>query len=87
MKQLTKFQKKVYQAVKTIPKGQVRTYGWVAKKIGRPKAARVVGNALNQNPFPVIVPCHRVVSSNGLGGFARGLKKKRELLRSEGYPC
>jgi len=87
MKQLTKFQKKVYQAAKTIPKGEVRTYGWVANMIGQPNASRAVGNALNKNPFPVIVPCHRVVASNSLGGFASGLKKKKQLLRSEGYPC
>lgn len=87
MKELTEFQKKVYQATKTIPKGEVRTYGWIANMIGQPGAARAVGNALNKNPFPVIVPCHRVVASDGLGGFASGLKRKKELLRSEGYPC
>ncbi len=87
MKRLTEFEQEVYKAAKTIPKGQVRTYGWVAKKIGRPGAARAVGNALNKNPFPVIVPCHRVVAGSGLGGFALGLKRKKQLLRSEGYPC
>jgi methylated-DNA-[protein]-cysteine S-methyltransferase len=86
-KQLTKFQKKVYGVVKKIPSGEVRTYGWVAKRIGNPKAARAVGNALNKNPFPIIVPCHRVVAKDGLGGFAKGLKAKKRLLRSEGYKC
>ncbi|MFA5034692.1 MAG: MGMT family protein [Candidatus Margulisiibacteriota bacterium] len=87
MNEPTEFEKKVYAAVKLIPKGEVRSYGWVARRIGRPKAARAVGNALNKNPFAPIVPCHRVVAANGLGGFAGGLKKKIALLRSEGYPC
>ena len=87
MDELTAFQKKVYSAVKKIPKGQVRSYSWVARRIGSPKAARAVGNALNKNPFPVIIPCHRVVAKNSLGGFSRGLKAKLRLLRSEGYPC
>jgi O-6-methylguanine DNA methyltransferase len=87
------FQKKVYEAVKKIPPGEVRTYGWVAKKIGNPRAARAVGGALHRNPFPIVVPCHRVVAKNGLGGYNGGLKKKKALLRSEGnnccqgYPC
>jgi O-6-methylguanine DNA methyltransferase len=82
---LTKFQRSVYKVVRRIPKGEVRTYGWVAEQIGSPKAARAVGNALNKNPFAPVVPCHRVVAKNGLGGFSRGLKAKLELLRSEGY--
>ncbi|OGB88040.1 hypothetical protein A3H38_05295 [candidate division WOR-1 bacterium RIFCSPLOWO2_02_FULL_46_20] len=86
-KTLTKFQKKVYNIVKQIPRGEVRTYGWVARKIGKPKAARAVGNALNRNPWPLVVPCHRVVAKNGLGGFAQGGQRKRKLLRSEGYRC
>ncbi len=84
---VTEFERRVYEAVKMIPCGKVRTYGWVAKEIGSPKAARAVGQALKKNPFAPIVPCHRVVAKNGLGGFAWGLEKKRELLRGEGYPC
>jgi len=84
---VTEFENKVYEVVKKIPKGEVRTYGWVAKQIGQPKAARAVGNALNKNPFAPKVPCHRVVAKNSLGGFARGLAAKRKLLRSEGYKC
>ncbi|OGC11148.1 hypothetical protein A3K48_01275 [candidate division WOR-1 bacterium RIFOXYA12_FULL_52_29] len=87
MKQPTEFEKDVYAAVKLIPKGEVRSYGWVACRIGRPKAARAVGNALNKNPYAPIVPCHRVVAAGGLGGFAGGLRKKIALLRSEGYQC
>ena len=83
----TEFQKKVYKVVKQIPKGQVRTYSWVAERIGNPKAARAVGNALNKNPFPLVVPCHRVVAKNGLGGFSKGIKEKRRILGREGYRC
>lgn len=81
---MTKFEKDVYRAVLKIPLGQVRTYKWVAQKINRPKAARAVGNALNKNPYLLIIPCHRVVSSSGnIGGFALGIKKKKELLDLE----
>ena len=86
-RKVSAFQNKVFAAVKTIPLGEVRTYGWVAKQIGNPKAARAVGNALNKNPFPVIIPCHRVVAKNGLGGYSGGLQKKIKLLRSEKYLC
>lgn len=76
MKQLSSFAKKVYKAVLSIPLGQVRTYKWVAEKAGKPKAYRAVGQVLNKNPFPVIVPCHRVVAARGkLGGYAWGSKK------------
>ena len=84
-KNLTLFEKKVYTVVKKIPRGQVRSYAWVAKKIKRPKAVRAVGGALKKNPFTIIVPCHRVVRSNGeLGGFALGADLKRKLLEIEG---
>lgn len=81
----TAFEKMVYRAVASIPAGQVRSYGWVARKIGRPRSSRAVGNALNKNPFIGIVPCHRVIRSDGsIGGFAKGVKNKREMLRREG---
>lgn len=81
---MTRFDIKVYKAVLKIPLGKVRTYGWVAKKIGHPKAYRAVGNALNKNPWPVIVPCHRVIASGGkLGGFSQGIDKKKKLLELE----
>ncbi len=81
---MTKFQQKVYNFVKTIPKGQTRTYKEVAIAIGKPKAYRAVGNALNKNPFAPIVPCHRVIRSNGeIGGFASGTLKKVKLLKDE----
>jgi methylated-DNA-[protein]-cysteine S-methyltransferase len=79
------FRKKVWGVLTTIPYGRVRSYGWVAKKIGKPLAARAVGGACGANPLPLIVPCHRVVAGNGsLGGFAGGLPVKKRLLRLEG---
>lgn len=80
----TEFQRAVYKAVSQIPIGQVRSYSWVAKKIRRPKAVRAVGTALKNNPFAPMVPCHRVISSDGtLGGYSGGLNKKRQLLKLE----
>lgn len=81
---LTNFQKKVYKAVLQIPLGQVRSYSWIAKKIGSPGATRAVGTALKKNPFAPFVPCHRVVKNDGsLGGYSGGVKKKRKLLEQE----
>jgi O-6-methylguanine DNA methyltransferase len=81
---MTPFAIKVYKIVSNIPIGQVRSYKWVAKKAGRPGAFRAVGNILNKNPWPVIIPCHRVVKSdNDLGGYVFGLKKKKALLELE----
>ena len=83
-KKFTPFELKVYKVVSSIPMGQTRAYSWVAKKIGTPRAARAVGNALNKNPYPLIIPCHRVIRSNGsLGGYALGLNKKKKLLGLE----
>jgi AraC family transcriptional regulator of adaptative response/methylated-DNA-[protein]-cysteine methyltransferase len=82
---LTPFQRAVYRVVARIPKGETRTYAQVASAIGRPKAVRAVGNALNRNPFAPLVPCHRVIRSDGsVGGFASGPRKKKALLRREG---
>ena len=81
---MTSFTKKVYRAVLSIPLGEVRTYKWVAKKAGNPKAARTVGQILKKNPFPLVIPCHRVVASGGkLGGYAWGRQKKQVLLNLE----
>ena len=81
---LTQFQKKVYAVVAKIPKGRTMTHREVAVAIGKPRAYRAVGNALNRNPF-VQVPCHRVVRSGGTpGGFARGTRAKIQLLKQEG---
>ncbi|HLD99126.1 MAG TPA: MGMT family protein [Bdellovibrionota bacterium] len=65
----TPFQASVYRAIAQIPHGETRTYAWVAGKIGKLGAFRAVGQALRSNPFPILIPCHRVVSSNSLGGF------------------
>jgi methylated-DNA-[protein]-cysteine S-methyltransferase len=84
----TPFQRKVYEAVLKIPKGQVRTYAQVARMIGRPNAARAVGQALKRNHWAPKIPCHRVVASDGkLGGYSSpgGLAAKRRLLRQEGF--
>ncbi len=80
----TAFQKKVWEAICDIPLGETRTYGQIAKAIGKPAAARAVGTALNKNPIAIIVPCHRIVGSNGaLTGYAGGLKNKKWLLEHE----
>jgi len=74
----------VLGAVRSIPYGETRSYAWVAERIGRPKAARAVGGALAKNPLPIVVPCHRVVGSDGsLCGFGGGLEMKRALLDME----
>lgn len=83
----TPFQREVWQAACRIPYGQTRSYGWLARQMGKPGAARAVGQALGKNPFPIIVPCHRVVAADGgLGGFTGGLDKKKVLLRLEKTP-
>ena len=82
----TPFQKRVYETILKIPKGQVRTYAWVARMVGQPKAAQAVGQALKRNRWAPKIPCHRVVASDGtLGGYsaAGGLAAKRRLLRRE----
>lgn len=80
---LTLFSQKVLRATLLIPYGRTLTYGEIAKKIGFPKAARAVGQALKHNPFPFFIPCHRVVSRNSLGGFALGISNKENLLKLE----
>lgn len=81
---MTSFALKVYKVVLSIPIGEVRTYKWVARKIGSPRAYRAVGQVLKNNPYPLIIPCHRVIKSNGkLGGYARGKKTKKTLLELE----
>ncbi|MEW6009279.1 MAG: MGMT family protein [Candidatus Omnitrophota bacterium] len=83
-KTLSSFAKSVLKATCLIPMGQTRSYKWIAKRIGKPNAARAVGNALNKNPFPLIVPCHRVIKDDGsIGGFSKGVKYKRFLLNIE----
>lgn len=81
----TKFMKEVWTALQEIPYGETRTYGQIAQRIGKPKAARAVGMANHRNPIPIIIPCHRVIGSNGkLVGYALGMKMKKFLLTLEG---
>ena len=80
----TPFQQRVWQALLEIPYGETRTYGQVAEQVGMPRAARAVGQAVGRNPLPIIVPCHRVVASDGLGGFGSCLSTKIRLLALEG---
>jgi methylated-DNA-[protein]-cysteine S-methyltransferase len=81
----SQFQRTVLMAEKTIPRGRVAAYSELAAHIERPRAARAVGTALARNPFPIIIPCHRTVRSDGsLGGFGGGLDMKRALLAMEG---
>lgn len=78
------FERKVWQAAREIDYGEVKTYGWVAEKIGQPGAARAVGQALGRNIIPIIIPCHRVIASDGgIGGFKSGLDWKVILLGME----
>lgn len=80
----TAFERKVWSALRKIPYGKTRSYKDVAKSIGHPKAFRAVGNANARNPIPLIIPCHRVIETNGdLGGFGHGVKVKRRLLDLE----
>ena len=80
----TEFQLRVWQALREIPFGETRTYGDIARRLGRPGAARAVGMANHRNPLPVFIPCHRVVGANGaLTGYAGGLMRKRALLQLE----
>lgn len=87
MKPYPPFYQAVWKACAEIPKGEVRTYGWIARRIGKPGSARAVGQALGKNPFAPAVPCHRVVGADGrLTGYsaAGGVAKKRRMLLAEG---
>ncbi len=79
----TAFQKKVWQAISEIPYGETRTYGEIAEMTGSPGASRAVGSACGKNGIVLLVPCHRVVSTSGIGGFSAGVEKKLFLLDLE----
>lgn len=83
---VTPFRRRVMEAAATIPRGEVRSYGWLARRVGRPQASRAVGSAMATNPVPLIVPCHRVVRADGrLGAYSLGgPDNKWALLRHEG---
>ena len=85
---LPPFTRAVLKVTAQIPYGEVRSYRWIANKLGHPNAARAVGNALAKNPVPIIIPCHRVVRSDGsIGGFALGGRWKKRLLNLEKAPA
>ena len=80
----TPFQRRVWEITRLISYGETRSYAWVAQQVDNPRAARAVGQALARNPLPVIIPCHRVLTSDGrLGGFGGGVEVKRRLLHLE----
>jgi O-6-methylguanine DNA methyltransferase len=84
MRYYTAFQQSVWKATAEISHGETRSYAWIAKRVKNPKAARAVGQAMGANPVPIIVPCHRVISSAGtLGGFSTGVGMKKKLLELE----
>ncbi|HYM60765.1 MAG TPA: methylated-DNA--[protein]-cysteine S-methyltransferase [Thermoanaerobaculia bacterium] len=84
---LTEFEQKVLHTILNIPRGEVRTYEWVARAAGRPKAIRAVGNVMATNPVPFLLPCHRVVpTAGGIGNYGFGSAMKRTLLAAEGAP-
>ena len=81
----TEFQVRVWEALRRVPRGQVRTYAGIATDVGSPRAMRAVGMANAKNPLPIVVPCHRIVEvGHKLGGYSGGLDRKRFLLRLEG---
>lgn len=80
----TKFQKSVWKELLKIPFGKLITYKDIANKLGRPNSYRAVGNAFGANPLPIVIPCHRVVSKTGLGGYSCGINYKKKLLEHEG---
>jgi len=84
----TKFQQKVWRALQDIAHGETISYATLAQRVGSPKGFRAVANANSKNPFSIIIPCHRVIASDGkLGGYTGGLDKKQQLLALEGITC
>ena len=84
LSEATPFQRRVWEITRQIPYGETQSYKWVASRLGKENAARAVGQALGRNPIPIIIPCHRVLASNGsLGGYSGGLEMKRFLLKLE----
>lgn len=84
LSEATCFQQSVWQIVRSVPYGESRSYAWIATQLGQSKAARAVGQALARNPLPIVIPCHRIVRSDGnIGDFSGGEKMKRYLLNME----
>ena len=81
----TVFRRRIWQAARTVPYGETRSYKWLAEQAGSPRAYRAAGSAMSNNHFSLVVPCHRIIASDGsLGGFGGGLDLKRTLLQLEG---
>lgn len=81
----TSFQRKVWRTLQRVPYGKLRSYQWIASRVGGRHYARAVGNAVGANPIPIVIPCHRIVAHDAsLGGFSGGLSMKRKLLALEG---
>ncbi len=81
----TSFQRQVWRTLQRVPYGKLRSYQWIAARVGGPHYARAVGNAVGANPLPIMIPCHRIVAHDAsLGGFSGGLPMKRKLLSLEG---
>lgn len=81
----TTFQRQVWRTLQRVPYGKLRSYQWIAARVGGPQYARAVGNAVGANPLPIVIPCHRIVAHDAsLGGFSCGLSMKRKLLSLEG---
>lgn len=85
LSQGTSFQRQVWRTLQRVPYGKLRSYQWIASRVGGPHYARAVGNAVGANPLPIVIPCHRIVAHDAsLGGFSGGLSMKRKLLSLEG---
>jgi methylated-DNA-[protein]-cysteine S-methyltransferase len=85
LSQGTSFQRQVWRMLQRVPFGKLRSYQWIAARVGGPQYARAVGNAIGANPLPIVIPCHRIVAHDAsLGGFSGGLPMKRKLLSLEG---
>ncbi len=82
----TDFDRKVWLTLREIPFGETRTYKWLAEKVGKPTGSRAVGQSLSRNPIPIVLPCHRIIESDGsIGGYSGGIDIKRRLLDIEYY--
>lgn len=85
MSGLTEFEKQVLTETRKIPYGETVTYSELARRIGRDGGAQAVGQALSRNPYPIVIPCHRVVAKSGVGGYSGGVELKRKLLELEAH--
>jgi methylated-DNA-[protein]-cysteine S-methyltransferase len=82
----TEFERRVWLELRAVPYGETRSYRWLAERVGSPRGARAVGQALSRNPLPIVLPCHRIVEARGrIGGYSSGTDRKRRLLDLEYY--